>query len=99
MFEQDLEFDAQVYSADAVQRACYRFSDRVSSEVTVDEGTIHCRLFLSEDVDGDSRDQLVADLRNEVLDQVLRERVRAETADVRNLVFALAFSNTGLVEA
>jgi hypothetical protein len=30
---------------------------------------------------------------------VLRERIRTETADVRNLVLALAFSRTGLAEA
>jgi His-Xaa-Ser system protein HxsD len=42
---------------------------------------------------------LVSELRCEVLDQVLRERIRAETADVRNLVLALAFSRTGLAES
>ena len=98
MVERDLEFDAQAYSADAVQRACYRFSDRLSSEVTIDQGTIRCRVFIADDADRAACDLLVADLRNEVLDQALRERVRAETADVRNLVFALAFSNTCLVE-
>jgi His-Xaa-Ser system protein HxsD len=41
---------------------------------------------------------LVADFRNEVLDQVLRERIRAETSDIRNLVLALAFSRTGLAD-
>ena len=44
-------------------------------------------------------DEVVAEFRSEVLDQVLRERIRAETADVRNLVLALAFSKTGLTEA
>ena len=39
----------------------------------------------------------MAEFQNEVLDQVLRERIRNETKEVRNLILALAFSNTGLV--
>jgi hypothetical protein len=34
-----------------------------------------------------------------VNDQILRVRIARETEPLRNLVFALAFSQTGLVEA
>jgi hypothetical protein len=36
-------------------------------------------------------------LRAEVIDQTLRVRIARETEPIRNLVFALAFSRTGLV--
>jgi His-Xaa-Ser system protein HxsD len=36
--------------------------------------------------------------RAEVNDQILRARIAKETDPLRNLVFALAFSRTGLVE-
>jgi His-Xaa-Ser system protein HxsD len=42
---------------------------------------------------------LLADFRNEVVDQALRERIRDETQETRNLILALAFSHTGLVDA
>jgi hypothetical protein len=33
-----------------------------------------------------------------VLDQVLRERIRGETEQIRTLILAQAFSKTGLVD-
>lgn len=90
-------FDPAAYSVDAVQRAAYRLSDRGSFEVVVGEAAIEVTVTpLGEEADAPA---LMAELRGEALDQVLRERIRAETADVRNLVLALAFSRTGLAEA
>ena len=45
----------------------------------------------------DDVEALIGEFRNEVLDETLRSRVRDETREVRNLILALAFSNTGLV--
>lgn len=96
MIERVLSFDRSGYSVDPVQRAAYRFSDRMSCEITVGERSIEVRAsFLDQQADPDT---LIAAFRNEVLDQVLRERIRAETSDVRNLVLALAFSRTGLAD-
>jgi His-Xaa-Ser system protein HxsD len=84
--------DAAAHPVDAVQRAAYRFSDAFTAEVTSDAGTVTCRLF--------ARDrwspEWAHDFRAEVIDQVLRRRIRAETEQVRNLVLAVAFSHTGL---
>lgn len=98
MTEVDVSFDRSGHSLDAVQRAAYRFSDRLSCDVTEGADEIEVTLHLPDDTPADP-DELVADFRNEVLDQVLRERIRAETADVRNLVLAVAFSKTGLADA
>jgi His-Xaa-Ser system protein HxsD len=97
MIERDLSFDLAGYTVDAVQRAAYRFSDRLSCEIAVGERAIEVRAsVLDDEVDADA---LIAEFRNEILDQVLRERIRDETGDVRNLILALAFSRTGLAEA
>jgi His-Xaa-Ser system protein HxsD len=97
MIERVVSFDPAGHSIDSVQRAAYRLSDRMSCEVRPTDEAIEARLSIL-DEDGDP-DRLVAEFRNEVLDQVLRERIRNETAEVRNLVLALAFSQTGLAEA
>lgn len=96
MIELEFQFDAANHSADAVQRAAYRMSDRASCEIDERDGRIVCRLFVEAD-DVGSAEAVRADFRRHVLDQVLRERIRRETEGVRNAIFALAFSNTGLV--
>ncbi len=96
MIERALSFDRSAASLDAVQRAIYRLSDRMSCDVSAGDDTVRVVVHPA-DPDADV-DRLLGDLRNEVLDQELRERVRAETSDVRNLVLALAFSKTGLAE-
>jgi His-Xaa-Ser system protein HxsD len=37
-------------------------------------------------------------IKNEVLDQDLRDTLSQETANIRTLILANAFSNTGLIE-
>lgn len=95
MVERVLTFDGACYSADAVQRALYRFSDRLSGQVSVEAETVRC--LLSIDVsDPAEAEGVLNEFRSEALDQTLRERIRGETAEVRNLILALAFSNSGL---
>lgn len=89
-------FDLEAYTLDAVQRAAYRLSDRASCEFTVDNGSLE--VDLTPVGNGDAA-ALLAELRNESLDQILRARIRDETAEVRNLVLALAFSRTSLNES
>jgi His-Xaa-Ser system protein HxsD len=91
----ELSFDAATHSADAIQRAAYRFSDRISCELTSGEAEHRCVLTATGDIDPDA---LIADFRTEVLDQVLRERIRAETEPIRTMILAQAFSKTGLVD-
>lgn len=91
----ELTFDAASHSADAIQRAAYRFSDRVSCDLRSGEDEHRCVLTAVGDADVDG---LVADFRTEVLDQVLRERIRGETEPIRTMILAQAFSKTGLVD-
>lgn len=96
MSERNLSFDRAGHSLDAVQRAAYRFSDRLSCDIAEGGETIEVRVHLADDTS--EPEAILADFRIEVLDQTLRERIRAETGDVRNLVLALAFSKTGLID-
>lgn len=98
MIERQVDFAASSHSADAIQRAAYKLSDRLSCDLTSDDSAFHCILHVP-DEERDSVDELLAEFRNEVLDQTLRERIRGETQETRNLILALAFSNTGLVES
>jgi His-Xaa-Ser system protein HxsD len=95
--DREITFDMEHYSADAIQRAAYRLSDKLSLDLAVRAGVFRCHLtIVSEDED------VVAltlhDFRNEVLDQVLRERIRDDTEGTRNVILSLAFSQTSLIE-
>ncbi len=91
-----LAFDQVTADLDALQRSAYA----VAAEMTVDiraYGTEYvCTLFpRKSDSEGE---ELKHRFRAEVNDQVLRVRIAKETEPLRNLVFALAFSQTGLAE-
>lgn len=98
MAETVVTFDAACYSVDAIERALYRMSDRLSSDVVMESGVIRCTLYLPSMNPDEETATVVSDFRNEVLDETLRARIRDETKEVRNLILALAFSNTGLVD-
>jgi His-Xaa-Ser system protein HxsD len=97
MIERQVEFDASLHSADAIQRAVYRLSDRLSCDLAADVAAFRCTIHLDPE-EPDRGDALLAEFRNTVLDETLRERIRDDTKEVRNLILALAFSNTGLVD-
>jgi His-Xaa-Ser system protein HxsD len=87
-----LHFDVLAHPVDVVQRAAYRFSDRISVELVRDGDTVVCRVFGRDGAPLSG--ELLHELRAEVVDQALRARIREETAGVRNLILAVAFSRT-----
>ena len=91
----ELSFAATTTSIDAIQRAAYRFSDRFSCELIPGEDAHLCRLTPVSEV---AVAKEVASFRTEILDQTLRERIRAETEPIRTMILAQAFSRTGVVD-
>lgn len=84
------------FDPEALKRAAYRFSDRISVEITRTETEQVCLLRkVRREVDFDL-EQLANEFRNEVLDQDLRLKIAAETEGYRNLILSLAFSKTPL---
>ncbi|WP_454873995.1 His-Xaa-Ser system protein HxsD [Paraburkholderia xenovorans] len=89
-----IDFDRDAFEVDVIQKAAYRFIDRMSVEFQLDEKHVHCTLGLnSQEVDHDA---LIQDFHKEVLDQALRKQVASETESIRHLILAHAFSRTGL---
>ena len=91
-----LPFENSVASLDCLQRAALKFSGLCTFcfSTTSDATTVTLSFPFAHQV---AVDELVGRYQNEVLDQVLRERIAAETADERNLILAYAFSNTKLI--
>ena len=93
-----LEIDLNAFSLDSVKRAAYRFADRFSVELAVSGTTATCTAIFESNKPDDWIDSVVDMFRKELLDQDLRQSIRKETKDVRNLILAHVFSKTGLIE-
>jgi His-Xaa-Ser system protein HxsD len=92
-----LVFDQAAVNLDALQRSAYALAAEMTADIRVRDSDYVCTLFSRrQDV---TDDELMHRFRAEVNDQVLRVRIAKETESLRNLVFALAFSQTGLAEA
>ena len=92
-----ITFDSKVYSLIAVKKAAYKFLDRFSAQISIEDATINCLLTFSPSIDQDAGLRLVEDFSKEILDQDLRETLKTETEAVRNLILAYAFSKTAMV--
>lgn len=91
-----LVFDQATVDLDALQRSAYALAAELTADIRVRGSDYVCTLFpRTPDI---ASDGLKHRFRAEVNDQVLRVRIAKETEPLRNLVFALAFSQTGLAE-
>jgi His-Xaa-Ser system protein HxsD len=92
-----LTFDEKVYSLNAVKKAAFQQIRYFTTDITIVDEQIQCLLVFSSPVTDEQTLRFASDFKKEVLDQDLRERLRAETEAVRNVILAHAFSKTGLV--
>jgi His-Xaa-Ser system protein HxsD len=93
----EMRFDKITTELDALQRAVYAVADLMTVSIGSSGSEFVCRLFARRQ-DADVA-ELEHRLRCELIDQTLRLRIARETEPVRNLIFALAFSQTGLADA
>jgi His-Xaa-Ser system protein HxsD len=91
-----LIFDQATVDLDALQRSSYAMAAITTVDIRVSGTDYLCILFPRHP---GADDELEHRFRAEVNDQILRARIARETEPLRNLVFALAFSQTGLADA
>ena len=95
----DLYFDSNVFSLSTVKRALYRFADLCASDIRLIDKQIKVTLYIPITANPLKIDDLCYRIRNEILDQDLRDTISQDTANIRTLILANAFSHTGLVES
>jgi len=90
-----LNLSKEIYCLEAVQKAAYRFIDRLTVLIENDGDELACNI---DPVVGHEAqfEEHIADFKREILDQQLRKQIKEETEPVRNLILAYAFSRTGL---
>ncbi len=104
-FSATVRLDPRIYSREAILRACYWYTNVAHIQVpeSADEKlAIHLRLKQKaptlENPKPITIDELLGEFCNSLLDFELRRQVEAETASIRELILAKAFSESGVLE-
>ena len=90
------ECDTAIYRLSAIKKTAYKFADRCHFEISLDGTRAVVRLHVKHA--SLNQNSLERDFKNELLDQELREELAQETASIRNLLIAQAFSATSLLD-
>ena len=85
-----LKFDNRVNSIESVQKALYRLGSGIDFDIELVGSSIELRIVFL-DLETDSK-IIAAEIKRSVNDYSLREKIGTETADLRNLILATAFS-------
>ena len=92
-----IRFDDRVINLPAVKKAAYKYINLFAVDFSLNSNEILCSLTFTSPTTEELGLRLAEDFKKEALDQDLREQIRIETEQIRNLIFALAFSKTGIV--
>jgi His-Xaa-Ser system protein HxsD len=92
------KLDTRVYRLAAIKKAAYRLADRfgISFDLLGDE-QVEVRLQAKTAWTEAEAEDVIRTFKQELLDQELREHIAEETAPIRTLILAHAFSKTGLI--
>ncbi len=91
--------DLNLYSLIAVKKSCYKFTaDCYIQMNSIAQDKLGLIFTFPADTSIETKDKLIADFYNELIDQDLRDIISKETEQVRNLILAEAFSKTSLLE-
>lgn len=91
-----LAFDQSTVSTTSVQKACYRFLEQITAVLEVVDDKLCCSMEFKTATGLQNKIEFEQRFRDEVLDNVLREKISLETEGLRNLVLGFAFSRSGI---
>lgn len=90
--------DLRVYRLTAVKKAAYRLADRLTASMAShDEHSVAVTFTFKTGTNESTAREAERLFFQELLDQELRESIAAETAPLRTLILAQAFSKTDLI--
>ncbi len=93
-----LAVDLRLYSVAAVHAAVYRFAEFGCRIQQADWDSMSAVVAFTPPDNDAAFATLIIRFQQELTDQTLREQIRAETEDVRNVILAHAFSASAIAE-
>ncbi len=91
-----VRFSTNVYTLETIKKAAYRLSETCAFEFRIDGDDFVCELLFADSTTNEQIGETERQFRTEVLDQDLRQLIADETAPIRNVILANAFSRSGL---
>lgn len=91
----ELKFNKELYSPKVLFRACYRFTERAYVHLDMDKH--HYLVMAAAKDDKDTTDYL-AEISNQIIEEVNRESILEQTKDIRRILFARSMASTVLYE-
>lgn len=90
--------DLQTYRLTAVKKAAYRLAERLTAVLgSTEDSMLGITFTFKASTDAKAATESVRLFFQELLDQELREQIAEETAPMRTLILAHAFSKTDLI--
>jgi His-Xaa-Ser system protein HxsD len=83
-------FSKEIYNKEAVLKAAYQYTDRAFLHIDVDD----THYIVTVELKSKNETLTEEEFQNEVLAQMVRQQVRVQTKNVRELMLARAFSST-----
>lgn len=93
----EVELWSQSVRPAALLKACYWFSRNFSCELEQDKDPIRVVLTVKRELQ-QNYDDVVREFREQAMDFELREQVTEQTSEVRDLLLAKAFAESGVLE-
>jgi His-Xaa-Ser system protein HxsD len=89
-------YESCIYSADVIQKAAYKGLNYFTLDLEISGDKFLCKLNSNIQASEEAFNHAVEEFKKDILDFQLREKIKIETEPLRNLVLAIAFSNTDL---
>jgi His-Xaa-Ser system protein HxsD len=92
-----VKFDKNIYGATSIKKAAYKLIEKMAVNIKEGAEFYEVEISFTKEISKDAKLHYLNDLKKEVLDQDLREKIKKDTESYRNLILAHVFSRTALI--
>lgn len=89
-------YDRSLYTAEVIQKAAYRSLNKLTLNLKVVDSNFVCELQSNIKISDEAFELAVEEFKKDVLDYLLRDKIKKESEPLRNLILSIAFSKTRL---
>lgn len=89
-------YDSSLYPAEVIHKAAYRSLNKMTLNIKVVGSNFVCELQSNKNISDETFELAVEEFKKDVLDYLLRDKIKKESEPLRNLILSIAFSKTGL---